>query len=148
MKTTQNINADVAALPRPGFSSHSDDLKSRLQFSSMTDGGVRKPIGAWGWGPRWKGKTCNMPTVESCALWLVLIRETFAPSNDGLRFQRDVLWQGSTWSLIVQFRKLFDTLSPLITYTNMQTQICLAKWYIPTGMHESWWNFENNKRRS
>eukprot|EP00434_Breviolum_minutum_P027811 symbB.v1.2.024597.t1/scaffold2341.1/size81865/5 len=26
----------------PGFSSHSDDLKSRLQFSSMTDGGVKK----------------------------------------------------------------------------------------------------------
>eukprot|EP00435_Cladocopium_sp_Y103_P061300 s825_g23.t1 len=26
----------------PGFSSHSDDLKSRLQFSSMTEGGVKK----------------------------------------------------------------------------------------------------------
>ena len=52
MKTTQNINADVAALPRPGFSSHSDDLKSRLQFSSMTDGGVRKPKWVRGDGDR------------------------------------------------------------------------------------------------
>ena len=150
MKTTQNINADVAALPRPGFSSHSDDLKSRLQFSSMTDGGVRKPKWVRGDGDRGERErhaTCWLSNLVPYKYgWCWFARHLHPWTM--VSFLRGIY--------IVRVNMIFDrpiqeALRHSFTadyVTNMQMQTCLAKWCIPTRMHESWWNLENNKRRS
>lgn len=71
----------------------------------------------------------HMPTVESCALqvWLVLIRETFGPLKDGLRFQRECIMVRVN---MIFNRPIQEALRHSFTadyVTNMQMQTCLAK---------------------